>query len=138
MKRVCLNEHTEFLRIKMALMHMRCLQCSSVVRRAYGKISGVESVDTHLDGATVKLRGGNSAAVERFWTIANRLGTEPTEADVEVVGKVSLTLRDGFGSKMGVEQFLDPYPTHLPPDFSRHRRLGRTGPSPSKKDFRQR
>lgn len=58
------------------------------MRREYSRIAGVESVDTMITGATVKLKAGNNAALERFWMIADKLSTEPQEAHVVVAGRL--------------------------------------------------
>ena len=46
------------------------------MRREYSRIAGVESVDTRITGAVVKLKVGNKASLEHFWTIADKLSTE--------------------------------------------------------------
>jgi hypothetical protein len=58
------------------------------VRREYGKLAGVSSVDTLLNGAVVKLKSGNTVSLERLWRIADKLLTEPVEARVVVAGRL--------------------------------------------------
>ena len=58
------------------------------MRREYSRIPGVESVDTNISGAVVKLKAGNKASLEHFWTIAETLTTEPEEARVVVAGRL--------------------------------------------------
>lgn len=66
------------------------------MRREYSRIAGVESVDTRITGAVVKLKVGNKASLEHFWTIADKLNTEPQEARVVVAGRLIENADGGF------------------------------------------
>lgn len=65
------------------------------VRREYVHIVGVRSVETLQSGAVVSLKPGNKVTLERLWEIAERLGTEPMEANAEAVGMLRAN-GDGF------------------------------------------
>ena len=66
------------------------------MRREYGKQPGVVSIDTRITGAVVKLKAGNRALFENFWTIADKLSTEPQEARVVMAGRLLVEAGEKF------------------------------------------
>jgi copper chaperone CopZ len=67
------------------------MTCAHVVDVALRKVPGVESVEVSLNKglATVKLKPGNTVAVQQFWQLLHQKGYTPKTTVVSVRGELA-------------------------------------------------